>query len=231
MRLADITEEIRLMEQRRSRSRELAKLAEELVKSNEELTDFAIQVKELSDYEEQLRIAKNIHDGYGHAITELYTICRMCRDLKDTDPERCRKLLKDGEGICRAALSKKDEPEYESVSELFRNFAKYSVFPTELHIEGNEPPFLKEKYSLIRSILKEAYHNTLDHSLADRFIITADMNEECAVITFSDNGNYHGIFEKGFGLRTMEENVKAAAGKISFTAENGRGFSITVEWR
>ena len=84
---------------------------------------------------------------------------------------------------------------------------------------------------MIERILKEAYHNTLDHSFADTMQVSVDLTESSAKISISDNGKFHGEFEKGFGLSVIEESVIASGGEITFVAESGRGFGIITEWR
>lgn len=229
--LADVTAEARITGERREKSRELTQLVESLQKSNAELESYAVRVKELTDYAEQLRIAQVIHDDAGHAITELYTISQMCLKLMDTDPERYRELIREGLEICRKAKNAGEAHEYGSLRELLSDFARMSRIPVEVRIDGEEPPFLKDKYPLIERILKEAYHNTLDHSLADRIEIDAQLSEDGAALAISDSGSFHGEFEKGFGLSTMEDNVALSGGSVTFTAQEGRGFGIKVKWR
>jgi len=231
VRLSDATEEARLTSQRRKRSAELAELAAELSESNAKLSEFVMRVKELSDYSEQLRLAKVIHDDYGHAITELHTICLMCMNLKDTDPERCARLLEEAKSICRRAEKERDKRKFDSLSGMLSDFAQKSAFPVETEIVGEEPPFIKDKYETIASVCGEAYHNTLSHSMADKFIIKALMDENTVKLILTDNGKFHGAFEKGFGLKTMEENVRASGGTVRFETENGKGFCTAVEWR
>ncbi|MBQ6183097.1 MAG: hypothetical protein IJK33_04340 [Clostridia bacterium] len=231
VRLSDITEEARLDEQLQHRSRELAELEHKLSESNAKLTEFVMRVKELADYSEQLRIARVIHDDYGHALTELFVICQMCLTLKDTAPERCRQLLHEGSEICRRATEEKRQNAFGSLSELLYDFAGKSAFPTEVTVAGEEPPFIKEKYELIGRICKEAYHNTLEHSLANRFYINAEMDEEQVTLTLTDDGSFHGTFEKGFGLSAMENAVKDSNGTIGFITEEGKGFTVRITWR
>ena len=231
VRLSDITEEARLDEQLKNRSRELAELERKLSESNAELTEFVMRVRELADYSEQLRIARVIHDDYGHALTELFVICQMCLTLKDTDPEKCRKLLLEGSEICRRATEEKRQTAFGSLKELLYDFAGKNAFQTEVTVTGTEPPFIKDKYELIGRICKEAYHNTLDHSLANRFYVKAEMDEEQVTLTLTDDGSFHGSFEKGFGLSAMENAVKASGGTIVFITEEGKGFTVRITWR
>ena len=229
--LTDVTEETNVAEERRKVSEELDNLAKALKRSNSELENLAMQAKQLTDYAEQLRIAQTIHDDSGHAITELHTICQMCLRLRDSDPNRYQELISEGLEICRRSIAADGNRECDSLKELLEAFAHICRIKADISVVGVEPPFLKDKYELIRRILKEAYHNTLDHSFADTMQVSVDLRESSAKISISDNGKFHGEFEKGFGLSVIEENVIASGGEIAFIAESGRGFEIIIEWR
>lgn len=229
--LTDVTEEINVTEERRKVSEELENLAEALKRSNSELENLVMQAKQLTDYAEQLRIAQTIHDDAGHAITDLHTICQMCLKLRDSDPNRYKKLISEGLEICRRSIAADGNRECGSLKSLLEAFAHICRLKTDISVIGVEPSFLKEKYDLIERILKEAYHNTLDHSFADTMQVSVDLTESSAKISISDNGKFHGEFEKGFGLSVIEESVIASGGEITFVAESGRGFGIITEWR
>ena len=57
------------------------------------------------------------------------------------------------------------------------------------------------------------------------------MNDREAVLQIRDNGSFRGPFERGFGLSTMEDQVKRSGGTMEFTAEEGKGFVVTAVWR
>ncbi|MBP5312487.1 MAG: hypothetical protein J6112_06615 [Clostridia bacterium] len=229
--LTDVTEEADITEKRRKTSEDLKALADTLKSSNGELESLVLQTKQLTDYAEQLRIAQTIHDDAGHAITELHTICQMCLKLRDSDPKRYGELLNEGIEICRRSIAANGRKRYDSLKELLDEFAHMCRLRTDISVRGSEPPFLREKYGLIKQMLKEAYHNTLDHSFADTIQVSVDLSENSAKITILDNGSFRGGFEKGFGLSVMEERVIASGGEIAFIAESGRGFEIKAEWR
>ncbi len=229
--LTDVTEETNVTKERRKVSEELENLADALKRSNSELENLVMQAKQLTDYAEQLRIAQTIHDDAGHAITDLHTICQMCIRLRDSDPTRYKELISEGLEICRRSIAANGKKEYGSLKALLDAFAHICRLKTDISVNGIEPSFLKEKYGLIERILKEAYHNTLDHSFADTIKVSVDLSESSAKISISDNGKFHGEFEKGFGLGVIEESVIASGGEIAFIAESGRGFGIVTEWR
>ncbi len=229
--LADTTEKTQLLEQNRKKRLELENLIEQQRKANAELSEYVRQAEMIADYTEQLRIARSIHDDAGHAITAIHAISHMCLRLKDTDRKEFDELLSEGIAICEQALKARDEQQSGSLSELLEAFRTESPFPTEILISGEEPEFASKLYDTIYAVCKEAHHNTLSHSLADRQIITVVFTENSLMLSVFDNGSFHGSFEKGFGLTTMEERVESTGGTIKFHTVEGEGFGITTKWR
>ena len=229
--LADITDRESLIEQQRRKSEELEALTQRLAKANAELEEYVRQAEALSDYEEQRRIARAIHDDAGHTVTALNTISGMCLQIGKSDANRYEELIDEGIGLCENALKAREKRRYGSLREMLETFRDESPFPIELHIEGDEPAFAASLYEVIDRVCREAYHNTLSHSLADKLTVDVRMTPEALRLHIPDNGRFRGTLEKGFGLTTMEENVRTSGGTLAFEAEAGRGFGIAAEWR
>ena len=229
--LSDITDRENLIEQRRRKSAELKAMTQRQKQANEELEAYVRQAEALSVYEEQLRIARVIHDDAGHAITTLNTISQMCLQLGRNDPEQYGKLIDEGLSLCENGLRENTSSDFASVLEMLKDLRNKSPFPVILHIEGEEPPFAGALHDVISRLCNEAYHNTLAHSLADSLSIDMCCTPETLKLRVSDNGSFRGKLVKGFGLTTMEENVRASGGEITFIAEEGKGFEIVAEWR
>lgn len=229
--LADTTEKTRLLEQNRQKSRELTLLVEQQRAANAELTEYVRQAEAVIDYEEQRRIAHHIHDNAGHAITAIHTISQMCLKLRDTDRAQYERLLREGISLCERALEARQPRKYASLSELLDCFRLESPFPMDIAVSGEEPPFASELYDVIYAVCKEAHHNTLSHSLADRQSITAEFTPDTLTLSIFDNGHFHGSFEKGFGLSATEKRVRASGGSIRFHAAEGEGFGVVARWR
>lgn len=227
--LIDVTEKESINNRKQEKQKELQVLANSLRESNQELENLLEEIKSLSDYAEQIRLARVIHDNYGHAITDLFMISNMCLESKNKNPKTYRQLIIEGEKIIDKILSP-DQFEAGSLKELLTSLSKISEFPIVITIIGEEPDFIKTQYKLIKKICKEAYHNTLDHSLGNQMFINLTMNEKDVILEIYDDGKWHGEFEKGFGLTSMEDNVVASKGKIDFVHQEGQGFKIIVKW-
>ncbi|MBR3508121.1 MAG: hypothetical protein IKO03_05025 [Lachnospiraceae bacterium] len=227
----DVTEEVILERQNKDRGRELRALTQAKSDANQKLAEYALEVKNLSDYAEQLRIARSIHDDSGHAVTEIHTICQMCLQLMDKDIQAYRELIEEGIDICRRALAGGELENYSSLRELAETFFRRGSIEHHVSSEGEEPAFMKEKYETVSRILKEAYHNTMEHSLGDAMEVKLEGNIGSYTVMIRDNGSFRGPLEKGFGLMAMEEYVRASGGEIRFLTEEGKGFGIVVTWR
>ena len=228
--LTDITEKMALLEQNRIKNRELRETAQKLAQTNEELAAFARQVRELSDYTAQLRIARSIHDDLGHDITAIHAISQMCLKLRDENPQEYKALIGQGLDICRRAFEGLPRRRFSTVEELLEAFRRESQFPVEISVSGGQPAFAEKRLGLIYDICKEACHNTMEHSLAEKMTVDVKMDENSLTLCITDDGCFHGSFEKGFGLMTMEENVVMSGGSIDFCAIPGQGFNITAAW-
>ena len=227
----DVTEEVILERQNMDRGRELKALTEAKRDANQKLSEYAMEVKNLSDYAEQLRIARSIHDDSGHAVTEIHTICQMCLKLMDNDIKAYRELINEGIEICRKASAGESSGKYSSINELAETFFRRSSMQNNIMSEGDEPEFMKQRYETVERILKEAYHNTMEHSLGDSMEVALLGCKDAFTLKIRDNGSFRGPLEKGFGLMAMEEYVKASGGEIKFITEEGKGFGIVVTWR
>lgn len=230
--LSDITERTELMKLNIQKNKELREAAEEQERANRELSEYIRQVEALADASEQLRLARVIHDGLGHAVTDLFTVSQMGLMLRESDRTQFDAVMAEGIAICDRSLSAADGEAQASdtLEKRLTGFVEGCLFPIDLRVEGTEPDWVEPLRYLIRDICEEGYHNVLDHSLADRMFIHLKMSGGELLLELSDNGSFHGTLEKGFGLTSMEERVKASSGEIAFRAVPGEGFGITVRW-
>ncbi len=230
--LVDITRKMELVEELHRKSMELERLTADQAQANAELEECARQAEELSARSERTRVARNIHDDAGHAITALHAISQMCLQIGDGDPERYAALLAEGRAICEKVRSGHQRQVPRNLHELLEEFERKSLFPvkTVVHGEG-EGPFIRSLYGVIGDICREAYFNTLSHSLAENLLIEADVGTGWLRLRVFDDGRFRGGLEPGFGLLTMMEKVRSTGGTIVFHAQEGDGFGIIAEWQ
>lgn len=229
--LADITPWEQVTEQRRQLSRELERITRTQAEANAELEEYARQAEALLEREEQARIARAIHDGLGHAVTELNMVCRMCLQTREDDPGEYGKWLDTGLDICRRAARDDGEGAHPHIREMLESIRDRSPFPMALSIRGEEPEWAGKLQKTIENITREACHNAMDHSLADRLDVELVFAPQSLQLHIRDNGCFRGPLEKGFGLKAMERDVLRSGGNIRFETRDGEGFGILAKWR
>ena len=225
--LVDITKIRAMIHENQEKQEDLARLTQDKIRLHEELTSYARQAEALADYNQRLEIAREIHDKDGHAITVLHTISQMCLKLVGRDMRQYASLLTQGETICEEQRRNLKQ-RFDSITEGLYHFCASGIFKVELSIEGTEPVSAASYVNLILDICEEAYHNTLNHSLATAFFIELTFDEGAIRLSLCDNGKCRGSFTPGFGLTVMQERVRARGGSIDFYMEENRGFMIKI---
>jgi len=79
-------------------------LNKELEASYRQLSDYALQVEELSVSRERIRIAREIHDTVGHNLTALLIQLDVARKLQKVNAEKSQESLQQCENLVRSAL-------------------------------------------------------------------------------------------------------------------------------
>lgn len=221
------------------------KKAEENLKiSREELRNLALYI-ESSREEEKKRIAKDIHDELGHALTalklELMWLIKKKYLRQDVLYERTRKMNELIESTIRKVRSISSELR-PSVLDHFglvaaiewqaAEFQKRSAMRCKV-VVPNQELNLNEKYSTaIFRIFQEILTNIARHSKATRVDVHLEVVNNELKLRVSDNGR--GIKQeninsrKSFGLIGMYERATALGGKLNISGVSGIGTTVTL---
>ena len=71
----------------------MEKLAGELSEANRHLSEYALQVKDLTLSQERNRLAREIHDGLGHYLTTINMQIKAALAIIQKDPPQALHLL------------------------------------------------------------------------------------------------------------------------------------------
>lgn len=217
---------------------------EKLNISSEELRSLALYI-ESSREEEKKRIAKDIHDELGHALTalklELMWLIKKKYLRQEVLYERTRKMNELIESTIRKVRSISSELR-PSVLDHFgiaaaiewqaAEFQKRSAVRCKV-IVPNQELNLDEKYSTaIFRIFQEILTNIARHSKATRVDVLLEVVNNELKLKVSDNGK--GIKQeninsrKSFGLIGMYERATALGGKLNISGVSGIGTTVTL---
>lgn len=212
-------------------------LYEQLEDANQKLKAYAAEAEKNAETRERNRLAREIHDTLGHALTGIVAGIDACLMTIDISTEMTKKQLeKIGEvarqGITdvRRSVSKLRPDALEklaledAVTSMLEDMAAASG--TRILFRNMVEPFRfhEDEEEVIYRIIQEATTNSVRHGHADRIEITVTKENQWLTITVRDNGIGCKDIKEGFGLKHMEERLSLLNGTLEY--DGGDGFLI-----
>jgi signal transduction histidine kinase len=217
--------------------------SQQLSLAHDTLRRYALQIEDLAAVQERNRIAREIHDSLGHALTALNVQLQTAVKLWQKDPDNAKSFLTRAQKLGVIAISevrqsvgtlRADVQEDEAIdcliSSLVEDFQRGTGIPVFTAIESNShlPP---ETTKTIYRIVQEALTNICKHAQATKVKIKLDLNEERVDLTIEDDGKgfKSDRTTSGFGLHSMRERVAALRGTFQLETEPGRGCRLSAK--
>ncbi|MBO7744820.1 sensor histidine kinase [Paenibacillus sp. MWE-103] len=198
---------------------------------------FAQASEYLAKLEERNRVAQEIHDGIGHAITGGLIQMEAARLTLRRDPEGAEALLNNAiaiskEGIEQIRRTLKDlKPPVEQLGLIRLRSAveafggKSDLLTTVVH-EGDMEAITPLQWKIIHENVMEALTNAAKYANASAVHVEVRVLNRFVKAVVSDNGQGAAKVVKGMGLIGMEERTAVANGTV--TADGSRGFAVTT---
>jgi signal transduction histidine kinase len=219
---------LRLSTDRERRQRELARLSEQVAASDE-----------------RARIAREVHDGLGHALVASILRLELCRRLLKRDPEQAERILEEEVPALRAAWNEgrnlafhlrpweRDPAGFShSLRRHVSRFAERTGIAVTLDIDDTRDWNLPADVEIaVTRIVQEALTNVARHAQASAVQIRVERNDNNICCAIEDDGQGFDAESPraSFGLNAMRERAENPGG--SFTLESGPGRGTTIEAR
>ncbi|CAK6700645.1 sensor histidine kinase [Synechococcus sp. CBW1107] len=216
---------------------------EELKMANQKLKESAAQIEILAMGRERSRIARDIHDSLGHALSGLNIQLEGALKLWEADPEQARNFVTQAKmmgstalGEARqavATLRQTDDLRKDLSSEIDLLIQRFRETTGVLPQVAVDCPPLPESVNLtVYRIVQEGLTNISKYARADHVRITIKASSEPAqlAITIEDNGvGFHPHHNStGFGLRGIRERAEAEGGQLRLITAPGEGCTLSV---
>jgi signal transduction histidine kinase len=219
-----------------------SKQRSQLVQSNETLQRYALQIESLAAVQERNRIAREIHDSLGHALTALNVQLQTAVRLWKTDFEKATHFLEQAKQLGETAMqevrrsvgalrkdTRPDEPLDVAIETLFKDFYQSTGIDLQAKIllDSHLPPILGK--TLYR-IIQESLTNICKHAQATSVTIQLSEASNWIFLQIEDNGQgfYLDGTSTGFGLVGMHERVQDLQGKFQIDSNPASGCRIQV---
>lgn len=221
---------------------EVEALADHLTEANQRLREYASQIEGLAIIQERNRMAREIHDGLGHALTTIHMQLQAAEAIIQSNPNKALNLVSLARTQARDALHEvrlsvsalreampSDIPFEERLKELLLS-CEVAGIQASLIILGDSTTIpLDQEHMLFRTV-QEGVSNICKHSKAKRAEVILDCQvPDTLRLTITDDGiGSDHPFETGFGLTSLRERVSQLNGQIQITTGKGIGFQIMI---
>ena len=226
--LSAITERHRIEEELRMASQ-----------ANRELNSYLALSEKIAEDRERKRIAREIHDTLGHALTGISAGIDAVKVLVDIDTNRAKEQLnnvsvvvRDGIRDVRGSLNKmrpgalENNTLKEALIKIIREYEAISNLEIHLRYEWDNIDLDIAKEDIVFRVIQESITNSVRHGHAKTIWIEL-LEEESYVMTIRDDGVGFDELHYGYGLKQMQERLMIIGGSVRF--ENRDGFYTYIE--
>ncbi len=203
---------------------------------NEDLRHYAQMTEQIAESRERKRLAREIHDTLGHALTGIAAGIDATLVIMDKNPEMAKSQLhlvrqgvSEGIGDVRASLQKLRPGALEqrglkgALEKMIREFESVTAMTIDLDYQADSLDVDKAKEDVCFRLVQESITNARRHGAATHADVRFAVDGDWLVITVRDNGR--GLPQKaityGYGLTQMEENVSSLHGTLLFDGSDG----------
>lgn len=212
----------------------IAKELDMINQVNRELKNYSVAIEKMGERNERKRLAREIHDTLGHALTGIAAGVDACIVMIDKDVPETKKQLKivakvirQGIGEVRNSLNKLRPGALEeqgfkgALLKLISEFTSVSHLEVELDYQLRNLDFESIKEDILFRVIQESMTNSMRHGGATSLIIRFYQEEDFIYLDIKDNGVGTTDLHYGFGLKQMVERVSVINGEVHFDGKAG----------
>lgn len=208
---------------------------------NKQLKDYAAVTEKIGESNERKRLAREIHDTLGHALTGIAAGVDACIAMIDIDPVVTKKQLmvvakvvREGIGDVRRSLNKlrpgalDEHTLKEAIQKMIQEFSEVSDVKIDFDYQLEKIDFENTKEDIIFRIVQESITNALRHGHANMILVKIYQQNSNLMINIKDNGLGCKEVKKGYGLKQMQERVAILNGSLQYDGNDGFTVEIVI---
>ncbi|GAB1543590.1 sensor histidine kinase [Scytonema sp. NUACC21] len=218
------------------------KSRQELAIAHEQLRQYALRIENQATLQERNRIAREIHDSLGHALTAQTIQLENALLLLPSNVDRAIEFVKEAKQLAYQALQEvsrsvatlradplRGRTLENAVSHLIQDFRNTNNLTPDWKINLTSPLTPEISITIYR-ILQEALTNISKHSAATQVTVQLQSQAGQLNLLVEDNGRGFNPEQNttGFGLQGMRERSAALGGTFHIFSLPGKGCRIQV---
>ena len=199
--------------------------------------------EEVAVGEERARIAREVHDGLGHALVGSILRLELASKLVKREPDEAEMILKEEIPAIRAAWSEGRDLAFhlrpwdmenrnlaETLEQHLRRFSDRTGIVTQFTQEGELAGIPREHAFALTRIVQESLTNIAKHAEATQVQVSLEKEKTIVNLKICDNGKGFDIEQRrsGMGLDSMRERIEQLKGTLEIESERGQGTTIFV---
>ena len=203
-------------------------------KVNTELNNYMALSEKIAEERERKRIAREIHDTLGHALTGISAGLDAVGVLIDIDPNRAKEQVKNvsevvREGIqdVRGSLNRLRPGALEgrtlkdALEKMIHEYQNLSNLQVDLIYEWVDVDMDVMIEDTIFRVIQESMTNAVRHGHASLMELHFFEDEADYIIELQDNGVGFETLTYGYGLKQMMERISILGGQLQFESRDG----------
>jgi len=220
------------------------RLIKQLNEAQDDLRRRADTDRENAVLRERTRLARDMHDGLGHALTLIAVKAEAAQRLQQVNPERARAQLEQIKEVARDSMqdlkrsvaSLRSPILYqrllsEALDQYASDLARQAGWQLTLDLATHLPLPADVEETIWRTA-QEALTNVLKHAQAAHVVVRLTALSSLVRLSVQDDGiglPAAPTPEGHYGLRGMHERASALGGGLSIASDHGRGTTVTLE--
>jgi signal transduction histidine kinase len=239
----------RLTRSRRTALLALVSEAEQRATAEKELAAAERDRITLTQVEERLRIARDVHDVLAHSISVVSVQATVGAHLAADDPDAARRALLTISDVSRSSMGElrqmlallrddsaagsEDAVSYEPARglkdvELLVETYRSAGLPVESSTKGTPRELSASADLCAYRIIQEALTNTLKHAGPSTASVGITYDVDALQVVVSDDGRGAAITTGGHGLVGMRERTSLLGGRLEVGPAAAAGFTVTA---
>lgn len=208
---------------------------------NHELENYAAVSEKIAEDKERKRLAREIHDTLGHALTGIAAGVDACIAMIDINPEATKKQLmviskvvRQGIVDVRNSLNKLRPGALEqhgfkgAIENMIEEFTSVSDLTISLDYRLDKVDFENNKEDILFRVIQESVTNAVRHGDATHIDISLYIEDNSLYLKIQDNGQGCEEIHYGFGLKQMKERLGMINGKVAYDGHHGFLTIVTI---
>lgn len=208
---------------------------------NHELENYAAVSEKIAEDKERKRLAREIHDTLGHALTGIAAGVDACIATIDINPEATKKQLmviskvvRQGIVDVRNSLNKLRPGALEqhgfkgAIENMIEEFTSVSDLTISLDYRLDKVDFENTKEDILFRVIQESVTNAVRHGDATHIDISLYIEDNSLYLKIQDNGQGCEEIHYGFGLKQMKERLGMINGKVAYDGHHGFLTIVTI---